>query len=412
MSEDSVMADKNKMINDPVHGMINIPSGIVFKVLEHPVLQRLRGIKQLGLSHIVYPGVTHTRFLHTIGAMHLAQLAVKTLRNKDCEITKEEEEGLYCAILLHDSGHAPFSHSLEYTLLNNLSHEKISECIILRLIDELNHPSLKIAHQIFVDKYPKKFLHKLLSGELDVDRLDYLRRDSFFSGVVEGTVGIERIIQMLVIWNDRLVVEEKGLYSIEKFLIARRLMYWQVYLHKTVVVAEFLLQSIIKRVRFLLQANIVVGMSEPLHYFLTASIHSMEEEALNYYLRLEDADIETAIKSWCSHQDTILSTLCKQLIYRKLLSITIQDSPFVEEDKEIILQKIATKYQCSLEEADYFYGENTIQNNTYAPLGEEILLLTKNKEVVGINSVSDLIGNPQFRTIKTKYYRVYPKNVV
>lgn len=402
----------SKIINDPVHGIITIPSGIILQLIEHPYFQRLRRIKQLGLSYLVYPGVTHTRFLHTLGAMHLAQSAVKTLRSKEsCEITEEDEEGLYCAILLHDIGHAPLSHSLEYCIVEHLSHENISEHIISRLIEELQHPALNIALQIFTGKHPKRFLHQLLSSELDVDRLDYLRRDSFFSGVAEGMIGIERIIQMLTVHEGDLVIEEKGLYSIEKFLMSRRMMYWQVYLHKTVLAADFLLKNIFKRARYLLQhTKIELEISPTLHYFLSQDGSCMNtSELLDYYLQLDDGDIDTSIKLWSKHSDKVLSSLCLKLLNRDLPSIIIKNEPFNFLERDTIINSIIKKEAISLQDIEYFYSENTVQNNTYAPTGNEIHILTKENVKIGINSVSELIGNTKFRTISKKYYRIYPK---
>ncbi|MDR0547765.1 MAG: HD domain-containing protein, partial [Dysgonamonadaceae bacterium] len=322
---------KRKIINDPVFGFINIPNGFIYSIISHPYFQRLNRIKQLGLTHLVYPCAQHSRLSHSLGAMYLMNEAIAQLRTKGHNITLDEENAALACILMHDLGHGPFSHVLENTLIHNVGHEAISLMLMQKMNDDLDG-KLSLAIQIFQDKYPKRFLHQLVSGQLDVDRLDYLRRDSFFTGVTEGNIGSARIIKMLDVRDDRLVVEIKGIYSIENFLMARRLMYWQVYLHKTSIAAEKMLINILKRAQELQIAGTEVFASPALHYFLSQKIDDSgfenNPDALNHFVDLDDNDIWTALKVWAKHPDKVLSILSNSLLDRKLFKIEIESKPF------------------------------------------------------------------------------------
>ena len=325
--------NKRKVFNDPVYGFIRIPYDLIFDIIEHPYFQRLRRIKQLGLTDYVYPGANHTRFHHALGAFHLMQKALFTLKQKGIEISEEEEKAALIAILLHDIGHAPFSHTLEHDILNNVAHENVSLLFMQKLNTHFKG-KLDLAIKIFKNQYNRKFFYQLISGQVDVDRLDYLARDSFFTGVSEGVVNYDRIIDMMDVKNDELVIEKKGIYSIEKFLISRRIMYWQVYLHKTVICAEEMLIQILKRAKELVRNNIEISVSEPLKYFLENDISKAnfekEDLPLKNYALLDDTDIFAAVKSWITHSDRVLSFLCKSLIERKLFKIKMQNEAFSE----------------------------------------------------------------------------------
>ena len=337
--------NKDKIINDPIYGFITLNSGILTNLIDHHYFQRLRRISQLGLSYLVYPGANHSRFHHAIGCMHLMKKAIHQIRRKGHNITNKEAEGLKIAILLHDIGHGPFSHALENSIVSGLSHEDLSILFMKRLNKEFNG-KLSLAIKIFNNTYPKKFLHQLVSSQLDMDRLDYLKRDSFFSGVTEGNIGSERIINMLNIVNDELVVEEKGIYSIEKFLIARRLMYWQVYLHKTVISAENMLIKVLKRVKFLIANKDTVYTTTDLEIFLRNNFSKKDIEnnpnLLDSFSELDDYDIYTCLKQWKNCHDFVLSNLSRRIIYRKLLKIKIVNEPILEKEKNKLI-KIFTK---------------------------------------------------------------------
>ena len=409
--------NKKKIINDPVFGFINLQSDLVFDLLEHPYLQRLRRIKQLGLSFLVYPGANHSRFEHALGASHLMRQAIDVLRLKGHEITPEEAEAVTIAILLHDIGHAPFSHVLENTLVD-IPHEEIS----LLMMNELNHQfdgKLDMAIAIFKNKYKKQFLHQLVTSQLDMDRLDYLRRDSFFTGVAEGVVGIDRIIKMLTVWNDQLAVDSKGIYSIEKFLIARRLMYWQVYFHKTVVSAEFLLINVLKRARELLKLNEELFAPPTLKLFLTHQFSPLDfnnkiivhhQNILEWYALLDDNDILTSIKEWQTHSDPILSRLAKGLINRRLFHIIIDDTPVPEKWKEKKLQQITKKITYNPEHAHYFLITGEISNSAYIQNSENIKILFKNGKVKDVGKASDINLSALTKTVR-KYFACYPKEL-
>ena len=408
------MITKKKIINDPIHGFIDVPGGVVYELVSHPYLQRLRDIKQLGLSYLVYPGARHSRFGHALGAMHLMHQAVESLRSKGHSITAEEAEGAACAILLHDIGHGPFSHTLESSIVHRISHEKISFAFMKRLNAQLDG-RLDMAIAIFENEYPKKFLHQLVSGQLDVDRLDYLCRDSFFSGVAEGMIGLERIIKMLEVSNDELVVESKGIYSIEKFLISRRLMYWQVYLHKTVIAADQLLLQILRRARLLTQKKINLFASPALAFFLKNNITWDDFEngrALDIFAQLDDSDISCAIKAWCDCSDKVLRTLCNMLVARRLFKIEIQENPF--DSKYIIAKKNEAQQELDLtpEELDYFVLSDCISNKGYDIDNEKIKIQYRNRDIRDIFEASDMLSVQAFSGVTKKYFICYPKKGV
>ncbi|MBN2681652.1 MAG: HD domain-containing protein [Bacteroidales bacterium] len=407
---------KSKIMNDPVYGFINIPSNRVFDIIEHPFFQRLRRIKQLGLTYLVYPGAYHTRFQHAIGAMHLMDNAISTIEAKGHTITKEEKLAVLAAILLHDIGHGPFSHALEYSIVQGINHEKISAAFMNCLNIEFGG-ELELAIEIFQDKYPKRFLHQLVSSQLDVDRLDYLRRDSFFSGVTEGVVGSDRIIKMLNVVNDQLVVESKGIYSIEKFLVARRLMYWQVYLHKTVISAEQLLVKTLKRARFLSQNGENLFATPSLAYFLNNSVkiedfeNTKDSKVLKLFSQLDDYDIMASIKVWTSHSDFVLAYLSKCMIERKLFKIMLQNSPFDENQVNQIRNKAIKNLKISPQDADYFVFTESITNYAYSANDEKINILYKNGELVDIAEASDMLNISVLSRNVKKYFLCYPKEI-
>jgi HD superfamily phosphohydrolase len=409
--------NKKKIINDPVLGFINLQSEIIFDLIEHPVFQRLRRIKQLGLSFLVFPGANHSRFEHALGASHLMRQAISALRLKGHEITDDEAEAVTAAILLHDIGHAPFSHVLENTLVE-ISHEEIS-LLLMNQLNEHFEGKLNLAIQIFTNKYKKRFLHQLVSSQLDMDRLDYLNRDSFFTGVAEGTVGVERIIKMFNIWHDQLVVDEKGIYSIEKFLISRRLMYWQVYLHKTVVSAESLLVNILKRAKELAIGGGEIYSTPALKIFLENNfspddfkINKVVEgkTVLNWYSLLDDNDISISIKEWQSHSDLVLSSLAKSLNNRKLFKIQLQATPVTKITEEKILEIITREITGNSALSKYFLITGEITNNAYNKHNEKILVLDKMGKTKDMQQASDMNLNALTKTIR-KYFLCYPKEL-
>ncbi len=406
------MTYKKKIINDPLYGFLTIPYGLLFDLIEHPYFQRLRRIKQLGLSHLVYPGALHTRFHHALGALKLTRDAIDNLRLKGIEITEKEAEATCAAILLHDIGHGPFSHALEEALVKGVHHEQISLLFMQHLNKEFNG-KLTTAIEIFTDVYPKKFLHQLVSSQLDMDRMDYLMRDSFFTGVSEGVIGSDRIIKMLDVKNDKLVVEEKGIYSIEKFLIARRLMYWQVYLHKTVVAAEMQLVHLLKRAKELAQQGASLFTTPALNHFLSQDIskESFEEnhENLELFSQLDDFDITAAIKVWTNHNDKVLAYLANSIINRKLPKILIQNAPFDGAEIEEIKEKIKTQNGLNDAEVDYYVFSGSVQNNAYTDKDVSINLLQKNGKVLDIALASDNYNFPMLQREVEKFYLCYPK---
>jgi len=411
--------NKKKIINDPVFGFINIRSELVFDLIEHPYFQRLRRIKQLGLSCLVFPGANHTRFEHALGAVHLMRSAIAILKLKGQEITDEEADAVTVAILLHDIGHGPFSHVLENTLVPNVSHEHIS----LLLMEELNRQfdgKLELAIRIFTDQYPKKFLHQLVSSQLDMDRLDYLSRDSFFSGVSEGIIGAERIIKMLSVKNDELVVEYKGIYSVESFLIARRLMYWQVYLHKTVISAEYLLINVLARARELAMKETELFATPVLKVFLTKQIllddfvQNMEidgRKVLDLFASLDDNDIFASVKEWQEHPDAILSYLSKCVINRRLYKIKISKKPISDQKIVQLKEKICSHFNVCNEDLRYFLIADTISNSAYNKASSnKINVLFKNNKTSDIAVASDINLSVFSETVR-KYFICYPKEL-
>ncbi len=406
---------KKKIVNDPIYGFITIPQGIIFQLIEHPWFQRLRRIQQLGITYLVYPGATHTRFHHAIGAMHLMNNAIETLRSKDVEITKEEAESAKIAILLHDIGHGPFSHTLEHSIVKNVSHEDISSMLMERLNKEFKG-KLTLAIKIFRDQYHKRFLHQLVSSQLDVDRLDYLTRDTFFTGVSEGTVGYDRIITMLNVANGQLVVESKGIYSIEKFIIARRLMYWQVYLHKTVLSAMEMQVNILKRAKELADKKVELFCTPALRVFLYNHLSKKDFEKnpdlLDTFARLDDNDILASIKVWVDHDDFILSTLCRWLIDRHLLKIKLQNEPFPKKLVAELQAKMAKKYKLNAKGAAYFAFSGDVINDIYSTHEVRINLLYPGDKIVDITKASDHLNASVLDKKTKKFFLCYPKGLI
>lgn len=403
--------NKKKIFNDPVYGFISIPHEIIYDLIEHPYLQRLRRIKQLGMTHLVYPGALHTRFHHVLGAMHLMNLAVQVIRRKGHEITLEEEKAVLIAILLHDIGHGPFSHALEYDIVNGVSHEEISSFFIQRLEKDFGD-DLTTALSIFTNDYHKPFLYQLVSSQLDMDRMDYLNRDSFYTGVSEGVIGSDRIIEMLDVHNGNLVLEEKGIYSIEKFIVARRLMYWQVYLHKTVVAAEFMLIHTLRRAKKLVQEGHQLFGSPALKFFMENKV-SLEEfrtnpEILNQFAQLDDFDIMGAIKVWQFDNDPILADLSTRLVNRKLFKIEISKVPFSDNQIAEIRTEIAKAMNISLEDAAFYVYSNRLSNNAYNQGKQNINLLMKNGTVMDLSLASDNLNISAFTTPVEKWFLCYP----
>lgn len=409
--------NKKKIINDPVLGFIGLQSEIIFDLIEQPSFQRLRRIKQLGLSFLVFPGANHSRFEHALGASYLMRQAISVLRLKGHEITEAEAEAVTAAILLHDIGHAPFSHVLENTLVE-ISHEEIS-LLLMNQLNEHFKGNLDLAIQIFTNQYKKHFLHQLVSSQLDMDRLDYLNRDSFFTGVVEGTIGVERIIKMLNVWQDQLVVDEKGIYSIEKFLISRRLMYWQVYLHKTVVSAENLLINVLKRAKELVMAGEKVYTTPVLKVFLENNFTPADfksniiidgKNILNWYSLLDDNDISISLKEWQSHPDLVLSFLADSLNNRKLFKIQLLSSQVSKRAKEKILKNITRQITNDSRLSGYFLMSGEITNNAYDKHNEKILVLDKTGKIKDMQQASDINLTALTKTVR-KYYLCFPKEL-
>jgi len=403
-------SNKRKIVNDPVYGLINIPSEIIYDIIEHRYFQRLRRIKQLGLTDYVYPGAVHTRFQHTLGAVHLINTAINTLRLKNADINKEEEEAVSIAILLHDIGHGPFSHTLEKYITVEYDHEDLSLLYMQELNKEFNG-KLDLAIKIFTNQYHKKFLHQLVSSQLDVDRLDYLRRDSFYTGVSEGVIGSDRIIKMLNVINDQLVVEAKGIYSIEKFLIARWLMYWQVYLHKTVVSAEQLLLQIFKRVKYLVKENKEIYLSKEFDFFFRKSNHKVHDIIENFSI-IDDNDILALVKNWSNNKDKVLSLLSKRLLNRHLYKIEIQNSPFEEHKIESLRKKAQSKLNLTNDELEYFVFTNHISKEAYSAFDEKIQILYKDGSLVDIADASDMLNTSVLSKTVRKYFLCYPKEII
>lgn len=397
------MTSTRKIINDPVFGFLNIPDGVIYHVLQHPYLQRLSRIRQLGLSFFVYPGAMHTRLLHSLGAMHLMQEAINVLRQKGITISDTEAQAAMLAILLHDVGHGPFSHVMEHTLVDGITHEEISLMMMQQIKKDMLHDqlptyaeALDLAIKIFKDEYPKHFLHQLISSQLDVDRLDYLCRDSFFCGVTEGSVASARILKMINVVDNHLVVEAKGIYSVEKFLVARRLMYWQVYLHHTSVAAEQLLIKILQRAKQLARKGEELFCSPALHYFLyqniTAEVMQTQDAALYWYTMLDDSDLLSAIKVWSTLQDTTLRELCLAFTNRRLFKGERINDALSNEQRLGLIKKYMEQFNISEQDAEFFFVEHVSTSNTYSENGESIGIFFKDGSVRDIAKASDMLN--------------------
>lgn len=406
--------NKNKIINDPLYGFVSVPSALVFDLISHPYFQRLRFIKQLGVSDFVYPGAVHTRFHHALGAMHLMTRALESLQKKRVKISKEEFEAAQIAILLHDMGHGPLSHSLEETLLPGIKHESISY-LFMKFLNEHFKGELDLALKIFRNSYSRKFFHQLVSSQLDVDRLDYLNRDSFFTGVMEGTVGVDRIIAMLHVHEDNLVVEEKGIFSIESFLHARRLMYWQVYLHKTAVSAERMMVNTVKRAQYLATAGENIPGSDSLLFFLKAKYSSSDftnqRDVLEAFGILDDNDLWGAIKFWRNHPDSILSDLCKKILNREIFKIQLTQAPIKKTEAEKVRQTIQQKFRILQKDASYYFSHGSVSNEAYISGGQPINILMKSGKLLDIAQASDLPTIQAMSKIVKKNYLCWPKNL-
>ncbi|MEO0581049.1 MAG: HD domain-containing protein [Bacteroidota bacterium] len=403
-----------KIINDPVHGFIEIPRGLILNVIDTPSFQRLRRIKQLGQSSFVYPGAVHTRFNHAMGAMHLMRQALDVLRRKKVEISKQEYKAAMLAILMHDIGHGPFSHALEHVIIPDLHHEQMSLALMHHL-NKVFRGKLDTAIEIFEGKYERRFFHQLVSGQLDMDRMDYLIRDSFFTGVAEGIVGIDRIIKILNVHNNQLVCEDKGIYSLEKFILARRLMYWQVYLHKAAMSAEYTIVNILKRVRLLVDAGEEVYLDENLGYFFHNAVNpnNLTEEVIERYIQLDDNDIEFSIKKWQQSHDPVLADLCHRIQSRKLLKIRLQNTPFDEEMIAESREKLAKKWKIAEKDTAYYVFSGQVSNQAYVENSREpILIRYKSGDLVDLSSASDLPNIHALSTPVVKYFFCAPEEMM
>ena len=403
---------KRKIINDPLYGFITIADKLVFDVIEHPFFQRLRRIEQLGLASMVYPGALHTRFHHAIGAMHLMGQAIETLRSKDFQISNIEAQGATLAILLHDIGHGPFSHALEHHIVHEISHEEITLIFMKKLNSEFDN-KLETAIAIFENSYPRKFLHQLVSGQLDMDRMDYLMRDSFYTGVSEGVISTDRILKMLTVVDDELAVELKGIYSIEKFIVARRLMYWQVYYHKTVLAVEYMQISILNRARALAAEGRELPASKSLMFFLSQQIGNEEfiwsPEILSTFASLDDYDIHCAIKQWSTYPDAILSSLCDSLLNRNLFRVIITSTPLPVDNIKEIQNRITQKLNLTGENYKYFTGQGEISNSAYDPNNDRITIVDKNNQRWDISGLSEQLNIAIYNKTVSKFFTYYPK---
>lgn len=404
--------NKLKIINDPIYGFISIPHPFLFDLIEHPYFQRLRRISQMGLSSLVYPGATHTRFHHALGCMHMMQKAVQVLRFKQVNISEEEELALYIAILLHDIGHGPFSHAMENSIVENVHHEEMSLAIMKFLNEEFNG-KLSLAIEVFQGNYHRKFMLQLIASQLDMDRMDYLKRDSFYSGVAEGNINSERLIQMINVYDGQLVVEEKGVYSVEKFLVARRLMYWQCYLHKTGVVAEMILTKILKRAKELTQQGVDLWCSPALAFFLKNE-NSKEEFAsktLKQFTQLDDSDVLGALKNWQHHEDIVLSTLSSSIVNRKLFHIRNVQKHELDMQLNLLRSDFQRQNNCEKSLLDYFIFSGKLKNQAYNKDTQPIRVLKKNGEVINILEASDQLHLNALSVLVTKYFICYPKTL-
>jgi uncharacterized protein len=406
--------NKRKIINDPIYGFVTIPNDLIYDLINHPYFQRLRRIKQLGLTNLVYPGALHTRFHHAIGAMHLMQDAVLTLRQKNIDISEVEERAVLIAILLHDVGHGPFSHALEHSIVKGISHETVSSMLMDKLNKEFNG-KLDLAIKIFNDQYKKHFLHQLVSSQLDMDRLDYLMRDSFFTGVSEGVISSDRIIKMLNVVKNELVVEQKGIYSIEKFLIARRLMYWQVYLHKTVLSAETLLVNILKRAKELTAMGHELFATPALATFLkndfTKKDFEKDPALLNQFSKLDDSDVDASIKVWSDDEDKILSKLCQNILERRLFRVEIQNNAIPADYKKRLIKAACKTYGITEKEARYFVFTDRVNNSAYNASKFNINILMSNGLLLDVAEASDQLNLRSLSKTVTKHFICYPKSL-
>ena len=405
--------NKLKIFNDPIYGFITIPNALIYDLIQHPYFQRLRRISQMGLSYLVYPGANHTRLHHALGCMHLMQKAVEVLRFKGVSISEAEENALYIAILLHDIGHGPFSHAMEKSIVEDVHHEAISLLFMNQLNEEFSG-QLSLAIQVFKGEYHRKFMLQLISSQLDMDRMDYLKRDSFYSGVAEGNVNSERLIQMMNVVDDVLVIEEKGIYSVEKFLMSRRLMYWQVYLHKTSLVAELILTKVLKRAKELTLQGIHLSCSSPLLFFMQnrVTIENFDAITLDLFSQLDDFDIISALKSWQKHDDFILSSLSKMIINRDLPKIKVSAEQQLLDPIEPIRSKFALENDISILDTDYFIFEGKIKNQAYSKEAEPIRILKKDKTIEDVVDASDQLNIESLSKLVTKYYICYPKSLL
>ena len=404
--------NKKKIINDPIYGFISIPDEFIFDVIEHPYMQRLRRISQLGLSHLVYPGAVHTRFQHVVGAMHLMGKAINVLKNKGCEISDDEKRAVLLAILLHDIGHGPFSHALEFDIVKSVTHEDISAYFIQSLEQSFGS-DLNLALKIFEDKHEKPFLHQLVSSQLDMDRLDYLNRDSFFSGVSEGIIGSDRLIEMLAVHKGQLVLEEKGIYSVEKFIVARRLMYWQVYLHKTVVAAEYMLIYALRRAKWLARKGVDVFSSPALSFFLNKDLSKQEFEndksVLENFAALDDYDILQSLKVWSNHKDATLKFLSSSIVNRKLFKIEIAKEPFSDKTIASVKNKLLTTGTYNEMDLSFLVFSDKLVNKAYNQKFQNINLLMKTGEIVDLSEASDNLNISALARPVEKYFLCYPR---
>jgi len=405
--------NKLKIFNDPIYGFITIPNSLIYDLIQHPYFQRLRRISQMGMSYLVYPGAHHTRFHHALGCMHIMQKAVQTLQFKGVSISEEEENALYIAILLHDIGHGPYSHAMEHSIVDEVHHEELSLLFMEQLNKEFDG-KLALAIQVFKGEYHRKFMLQLISSQLDMDRMDYLKRDSFYSGVAEGNINSERLIQMMNVQDDYLVIEEKGIYSVEKFLVARRLMYWQAYLHKTSVVAELILTKILKRAKELTQKGIQLPCSESLQFFMQnkISLSDFDKSVLDKFSYLDDYDVMGAIKSWQFHDDFVLQSLCRMILNRDLLKIQMTDDKPNKENLLAIKNKYISLAKISDKEADYFVFKGKLKNQAYSKSSEPIRILKKDKTIEDVVEASDQLHLKALSKPVTKYFICFPKVVL
>ena len=405
--------NKLKILNDPIYGFITLPNTLLYDLIQHPYFQRLRRISQMGMSYLVYPGAHHTRFHHALGCMHIMQKAIEVLRFKGVSISKDEENALFIAILLHDIGHGPFSHAMEHSIVENVNHESISLLFMEKLNEEFEG-KLALAIQIFKGDYHRKFMLQLISSQLDMDRMDYLKRDSFYTGVAEGNINSDRLIQMMNVVDDVLVIEEKGIYSVEKFLMARRLMYWQAYLHKTSLVAELILTKVLKRAKELAQKGIILPCSKPLLFFMQNKVELCDFDSivLNEFSQLDDYDIISALKNWQHNEDFILSSLSKMIINRDLLKVKLSSEKFPIEEIQQLLDRFSKENAISQQDAHYFIFKGKIKNQAYSKEAEPIRILKKDKTIEDVVEASDQLNLKALSKSVIKYYICFPKQLL